>query len=39
MNNTRVNAFSNTQRMFYSLPTIVDGQVNQLNNGDFALFL
>ncbi|WP_250623139.1 hypothetical protein [Pinirhizobacter soli] len=39
MNNTRMNAFSCTQRMFYSLPTIIDGQVNQLNKGDRALFL
>jgi|GEM_PF-2706351 hypothetical protein len=39
MNNTRMNAFSYTQRMFYSLPTIVDGQAKQLNEGDLALFL
>jgi hypothetical protein len=34
MNNTRMNAFSYTQRMFYSLPTVIAGQANQLNRGD-----
>lgn len=33
MNNTRMNAFSYTLRMFYSLPTMIDGQANQLNKG------
>jgi hypothetical protein len=34
-----MNAFSYTPRMFYSLPTIIDGQANQLNKGVRALFL
>jgi hypothetical protein len=41
MGNTRMNAFSYTytQRRLYSLPTITDGQVNQLNKEIRALFL